>query len=144
MAGEIITCGRCGTLPGEPCAGDDGRSCAGRPGDGTDGDGLPIDHLAGARWWTCLVGTTWSVLDTFHPNLEDRGALAEHQRRIRQRAFDTLRRGGIVRHATDLEVQTWQELQDMAARLRAATTNEQRLDAVGVRDTLDAVQLEMI
>lgn len=54
--------------------------------------------------------------------------------RIRQRAFDTLRRGGIVRHATDLEVQTWRELQDMAARLAA----------VGARDTLDAVQLEMI
>lgn len=134
MAGEIRTCGRCGTLPGEPCQGDSGDFCVGLPGDGTDCDGLPIDHLAGARWWTCLVGTTWCVIDA-----DD----TDRHRQVRQRAYDTLRRGGIVRHATDSEMRAWTELAAIAARLREASTAAQRLEVLA-HDRLDAVQLEMI
>lgn len=120
---------RCGTLEYEPCQGTDGRGCDVPPRPQRLERGV---LLATARWWTCLVGTTWSLVDTFtQPD------------RAERRARNTMRRGGVVRWATESEVAAWDELQRIQTELAGARTSEAKLDVLAT-DTLGAVQLELV
>lgn len=119
---------RCGTIPYEPCQGTDGRGCGIAPGP----EYLPLDALLGRwRWWTCLVGSTWSLVDS-----------TEHPKAAERRARDTVAKGGVVRPATPLEVLAWGELLVIGAELRQASTKAERLDVLAT-DAMGVVQLGM-
>lgn len=88
--------------------------------------------FAGHRWWSCIVGTTWRLLDA---------EVRPKDARARVRA--TLFEGGIVRPATAAEVAAWEENEQLTKALRGARTNEQRL-AVLATDALGIVQPAML
>ena len=90
------------------------------------------NELDGHRYWSCVVGTTWSVVDA-----DARGTDAA---RVTRRCFDTVAAGGIVRPATADELTAWTEILEVGARLAKASNREQRLEVLA-ESSIDIVQL---